>query len=158
MNTLNLIEFSLFVLGARGAMSAKSDEYLNEDTIFSKNMPAYNTQTIRTSQTWITLKNVLDNSNLVEKIWQLREGSRISCDKHYGEKNAIHCEENPCVFDIIKDPCEQNNIADELPVLTRHFENVVEQLRLNQFPEDPYIIDQEANPVLHNGTWSIWQD
>lgn len=153
---ITVLILNMFILGARGTLSAKSDEYLNEDTIFSRNMPVYNTKSVTSSDSWSALKSVFDNSNLIRNILKLREDSRISCDKSFNQ-GTIHCEDNPCVFDIIKDPCEQVNIANELPVLTRYFDNIVRRLKTNQFPEDAYIIDQEANPELHNGTWSIWQ-
>jgi hypothetical protein len=65
----------------------------------------------------------------------------------------------PCLFNIYKDPCEENNvsgmnadIATELyNILVRHRRSLVPQLN------KPLDVDG-ADPTKFNNTWSSWLD
>ncbi|XP_077989285.1 arylsulfatase B-like [Glandiceps talaboti] len=66
--------------------------------------------------------------------------------------------EKPCLFDISKDPCEFNNLADTYPdilkqllsVLDKYIATAVEPM----FPNN----DPAADPIKHNGAWVSWVD
>ncbi|XP_055333770.1 arylsulfatase B-like [Paramacrobiotus metropolitanus] len=64
----------------------------------------------------------------------------------------------PCLFDIEKDPCEYENLADIMP---RKLEELMKKLRWynttvvppRNLPHDP-----AAKPQYHNYIWSPWKD
>ncbi|CAN7937135.1 unnamed protein product [Ixodes hexagonus] len=63
-----------------------------------------------------------------------------------------------CLFDLLKDPCEYNNVADQHP-------EVVEQLLANlaaynasSTPPSNVPIDLRSNPALHDNLWVSWGD
>lgn len=80
----------------------------------------------------------------------------MTCDHKKFQNKTIDCQKTSCLFNIIEDPCEQINIAENFPFLTNHFEGILSNIRLSKYPEDPLINDPRANPDLFNGTWSFW--
>lgn len=84
------------------------------------------------------------------------------------KKSATECNRNspvtncnpklaPCLFNIIDDPCEMNNMAEAHPEklvelineLNRHFQLMVPSLRKSS--------DPMSDPKYHNNTWSWWR-
>lgn len=66
--------------------------------------------------------------------------------------------QNPCLFDIVRDPCERRNIASLRPDILRAMENEVNKLRrtaptMRNKPGDP-----RSNPGNFDNTWTWWYD
>lgn len=98
----------------------------------------------------------------IDSLETLRARAQISCNG----KETIHrrgsaaCEPlvRPCLFDIVADPCETTNIADQLPeVYAELLEEANEYMRkampVKNKPSDP-----RADPILHHNVWSNWFD
>lgn len=143
-------------LGARGSQNDEVDGYLNFDTIFSKNTPAYDIEQIMTCPVWTQLQSFMKVGNMVERVQRLRRESTVNCDREKYNNKTINCQKSSCLFNVIEDPCEQINIAERFPFLTKHIERVLSNIRLSKYPEDPLIGDPNANPDLFNGTWGVW--
>lgn len=109
-----------------------------------------------TCPVWTQLQSFMKVGNIVERVQRLRRESTVNCDREKYNNETINCQKNSCLFNVIEDPCEQINIAERFPFLTKHIEGVLSNIRLSKYPEDPLISDPSANPDLFNGTWGIW--
>ena len=62
----------------------------------------------------------------------------------------------PCLFDVIKDPCEFNNIAKQRPdIVKRLFSRIVLYKRYMVAPKNKKP-DPRGFPYYHNGVWVPW--
>lgn len=91
----------------------------------------------------------------VKKIILLRKEATVKCFKT--KKNHCDLLSGPCLFNIIKDPCEQNDIAELQPLKMKFMEHQLEEwtfkaVRSRRKPADP-----ACNPANFNGTWNFWQ-
>uniref|UniRef100_A0A8D8FHS4 Arylsulfatase B n=1 Tax=Culex pipiens TaxID=7175 RepID=A0A8D8FHS4_CULPI len=94
----------------------------------------------------------------LEDVARIRRDATVHCP--YIPGGTIDCEpqKSPCLFNILEDPCETNNIANQRPDLLKQLGQDVERYRLsaaeprNQ-PADPY-----SDPRYYNRTWTWWQD
>ncbi|XP_070560415.1 arylsulfatase J-like [Ptychodera flava] len=71
---------------------------------------------------------------------------------------AYNCDlsKNPCLYDIRRDPCEYENLADKYPDVLQRLLSRLEECNataVEPLYADP---DPEANPALHNGAWVPW--
>lgn len=91
----------------------------------------------------------------IEQIKNLREKSTTKCEN---STNVKHCNplKSPCLFNILNDPCERNNLADEFPdkvqfLLSRISHHIVEMVPSIRKPPD-----LRCDPKFHNFTWTWW--
>lgn len=59
---------------------------------------------------------VLNSSLNAENVAELRRRSAVKCG-YEGNQTVCDLTKAPCLFDIITDPCEQRNLANDLPEL-----------------------------------------
>ncbi|XP_015608392.1 arylsulfatase B [Cephus cinctus] len=89
----------------------------------------------------------------------LRQRATVECHTNSTSPNIFNvstCNQTECLFDIIHDPCETKNIAQQYPMrvtdldqfLAKHSNSLMKQLRLP--------VDQMADPRRKNGTWQPW--
>ncbi|KAG0410838.1 hypothetical protein HPB47_012042, partial [Ixodes persulcatus] len=78
-----------------------------------------------------------------------KRGSVITCPVM---ENATKCllSEGPCLFDLDKDPCEQNNIAASHPEVQEGYTYVPW--------EKDWMADEDCDPGTFNGAWVSWRD
>lgn len=87
----------------------------------------------------------------------LRSESTVECELN---KFSVACEplKEPCLFNIIEDPCEQNNLATSHPLkvdfllskLGKHIDLLVPNVRVAR--------DPNCDPGRFNNTWTWWQE
>ncbi|XP_077994398.1 arylsulfatase B-like [Glandiceps talaboti] len=71
-----------------------------------------------------------------------------------------NCQPNikPCLFDISKDPCEFNNLAESQPDILQRLLSVLDKYDATavepMFPDN----DPAADPAKHHGAWDSWVD
>lgn len=87
----------------------------------------------------------------------IQEKSSVKC-KHTAQKTKCNPFKSPCLFNIIDDPCEQNNLANEEPekvkfLLSRLSHHITEMVPSRRAPIDPM-----CDPKLHNYHWTWWID
>uniref|UniRef100_A0A8D8FBE7 Arylsulfatase I n=2 Tax=Culex pipiens TaxID=7175 RepID=A0A8D8FBE7_CULPI len=91
-----------------------------------------------------------------ELIKHLRKHSRVVCHKplHPTTCNPL---KRACLFDIVNDPCELNDISAREPFKFRELRTKVETLRrLAKKPRNkPH--DPAGNPANHGGVWTWWR-
>lgn len=66
--------------------------------------------------------------------------------------------EKPCLFDIERDPCEMDNIADENPHLLRTLEYRLEQYRKTMVPPLNKPPTRRSDPRYFDFTWAPYMD
>jgi len=70
------------------------------------------------------------------------------------------CASNPCLFNLLDDPCEYEDVNDNYPQLTQF---LIYQLQLayNESVESNAVnecTDSSCNPAMFNNTWTPWLD
>lgn len=73
------------------------------------------------------------------------------------EKSAINCK-NFCLFDLIKDPCETNNIINEKPLIAKRMKRKLLQFYKEIVPQPPKYVNPRSNPTSSNNTWTNWAE
>lgn len=91
----------------------------------------------------------------VNEIKILRRNSTTKCD-NFTAVTKCNPLESPCLFNIINDPCEKNNLAETHPekvkfLLSRLSHHITEMQPTRRKPSDP-----KSDPKFHNLTWSWW--
>jgi arylsulfatase B len=94
---------------------------------------------------------------IMDNVLKLREEATVKCLE---SPVATKCDSlaAPCLFNIITDPCEFNNLATEMPMKVQELIQAVNKYRegsepLRNQPEDP-----QCDPKYHNFTWTWWRD
>ena len=91
----------------------------------------------------------------VQKIILLRKEAKVKCLKT--KKNHCNLLDGPCLFNIIKDPCEQNNLAHVLPLTMKFMEHQLDEWTFGGIRSRRRQADPASNPANFNGTWNFWQ-
>uniref|UniRef100_A0A4Y0BV48 Sulfatase N-terminal domain-containing protein n=1 Tax=Anopheles funestus TaxID=62324 RepID=A0A4Y0BV48_ANOFN len=92
-----------------------------------------------------------------DKVQEIRQAATISCPADVEE---VLCDplSIPCLFNIVDDPCERRNLADQYPDTLLDLQLDVERYKRNALPPRNKPADRRADPALHNNTWTWWQD
>jgi len=92
----------------------------------------------------------------------LRDKLKIECKK---PRNAVPCNPQsgqPCLFDIDADPCEYNNLADEMPRKVKDLLAIIEEYRAVAVPpinlDKSLLNDPKSSPKFWNCTITNWMD
>ncbi|XP_058463030.1 arylsulfatase B-like [Malaya genurostris] len=105
------------------------------------------------------------SSSIVAKILSLdikqadamRHAATVICDTY---SNASICDpqKSPCLFDLINDPCEQNNLAASYPEIESDLRQDVQ--RYMEIATEPRNKpgDNRSDPIHYNTTWTWWLD
>lgn len=91
------------------------------------------------------------------KILKLRKDATIKCNEAKNPLNDCNVLIKPCLFNIIKDPCERRNLADVYPkVLKNMLKRLSDHLNAAIPSRRTFVSDRNCDPNLHNGTWNSW--
>ena len=98
------------------------------------------------------------NEDKFEQNWS-SHGSPIKV--HCGKKplNAsFNCmpEKSPCLFHILSDPCEFNNVAAVYPGMVQQLLNRLDEYRATMVAPNNKPVDPNGNPFKHGGVWQPW--
>ncbi|KAI4495541.1 hypothetical protein M0802_008553 [Mischocyttarus mexicanus] len=88
----------------------------------------------------------------VDQLLDLRSKAELKCN--------IKCDTliAPCIFNIVKDPCEMINLAESEPEILTSLELALMKHRFTVIQPSNQKIDILGNPSLHNNTWISWGD
>lgn len=96
------------------------------------------------------------------EINEIRELATVKCifDSQYP---ATDCNpsvtKQPCLFNVVEDPCEMHNLVNTEETITRKLYNRLTTQRQSLVSEINKPLDYDgANPAKFNQTWSPWQD
>lgn len=125
----------------------------------------YDVEFVLNSTTADILSQINGQRMTLSSIVSLRNNSTVRCNF---EKEMRPCKplKKPCLFHIVKDPCERVNLnyrpSDEMRKIVQakidSFEMVLEQFRNSALKPGNVRSTKDANPVFFNNTWTNWQD
>ncbi|XP_077513069.1 arylsulfatase B-like [Amblyomma americanum] len=99
------------------------------------------------------LRNLYKTDHL-EFPWGWRQRATLTCGQR--TRNNFSPNNTEFLFDIVKDPCELNNLADSLPRVVSALKKRLETYRAIAKPSLLYPNDPASFPENHNGTWAPW--
>ncbi|KAH7944165.1 hypothetical protein HPB52_016692 [Rhipicephalus sanguineus] len=86
--------------------------------------------------------------------WRTR--ATLTCGK--GTRENFSANDTVFLFDIVKDPCELNNLASERPDIVSALMKRLDAYRAVTVPIENLPFDPASAPEYHNGTWAPWLD
>jgi hypothetical protein len=89
-------------------------------------------------------------------ISKLRSNAILKCASKT-EKRECNLLKAPCLFDISKDPCEENNLADVNQTVLIDMQNRFSEKLKNAAQSRRKPSDARADPTNFNNTWSWWE-
>ena len=94
-----------------------------------------------------------------DEISDLRAKATVTCNLHRNSEK-IECipMESPCLFNIIEDPCELNNLANVYPMKMKELKRILDDLTLKVIPTRRKQPDPQSDPIHFNGTWTWWME
>ena len=92
-----------------------------------------------------------------DDILKIRKAATIICMEK-PMHNDCHPLEAPCLFDIIADPCEQQNLAKFQPKILHNLEARVEKYRTEAVKPRNKPSDPMAAPELNEFSWTWWRE
>ncbi|XP_053214261.1 arylsulfatase J-like [Panonychus citri] len=106
-----------------------------------------------TSSSWLTLNQSLYelDERSIERPFNLL---RISCNNQ--TRNNCQPLREPCLFNIVQDPCEYNNIASNNKLIVNQMINRINELRQIAIKPVNKPSDPKAAPIYHGGYWTWW--
>ncbi|XP_070505136.1 arylsulfatase B [Chironomus tepperi] len=89
-------------------------------------------------------------------ILKLRSEATISCsDDPPNECNPL---KTPCLYNVLKDPCEKNNLFDTYPNIAKALFVRLEDFNSSTLPPGNLPIDERGNPKNFNYVWTNFGD
>jgi hypothetical protein len=91
------------------------------------------------------------------QVLALREEATVKCDR---PPLAVPCDSltAPCLFNVVTDPCEFNNLAADMPWKVRALIVAVQDYREGSEPLRNQPKDPACDPKYHNFTWTWWKE
>ena len=81
----------------------------------------------------------------------------IQCgSKPVNASNNCDAKKTPCLFDVVKDPCEYHNIASEHPEVVKEMEKRLAVYSKSMVAPRNQKFDPQSSPKLHGGAWVPW--
>lgn len=159
-----------YVEGIR-LQSPPADSWLGEITLDAiDNSPKLDyPQFIRNSETARALQDYVQCSPGLsgracklsdEFILNFRQQSKLVCSvpKNGTYTPCIPSPKSQCLFDILDDPCEYRNLADQFPLRTAYMKLLVDDFRKTAVAPRNKPGDPNCDPINFNLTWTWWQD
>uniref|UniRef100_A0A6M2DJ96 Putative arylsulfatase b n=1 Tax=Xenopsylla cheopis TaxID=163159 RepID=A0A6M2DJ96_XENCH len=117
---------------------------------------SYDIGQIFDSKTGRALKQ-LGHAPTVTRIRKLRYNAEVKCPENTTAK-PCKLEETACVFDLISDPCERNNLAKSKPQLLTKLLNLLDKYNSTAVPPGNLPNDPRCDPSLWGHTWTNFGD
>lgn len=87
---------------------------------------------------------------------KLRNEATVTCTNKAG--NDCNPLSKPCLFDVVTDPCELNNLADKFPNIVKTLTNKLIEYNASSVPPGNLPIDDRGNPMFFDRTWTNFGD
>ena len=120
--------------------------------------PIYDIDAVTTSPAWEAISGTLSRTEII----RLRLQATVQCSNSL-EKPSTNCNPSqtrqPCLFNIITDPCETTDVSTKNEGVARKLYNTLllyKRTLVGQINKPPDI--EGANPAKFNNTWSPWLD
>lgn len=133
--------------------------------LLSKDGSRYDVDGVLNSTTADILSRINGHRMTLTSIVSLRNDSTVRCDFN-DDTRPCKPFKKPCLFHIIKDPCERVNLnyrpSGEMEKVVQAkidaFEKALVQFRKSASKPGNVRSTKDANPFLFNNTWTNWQD
>lgn len=87
---------------------------------------------------------------------KLRNEATVTCtNKTINKCNPLI---KPCLFDVISDPCELNNLANNYPNIVKSLVTRLLEFNASSIAPANLPIDERANPIYFDHTWTNFGD
>lgn len=93
----------------------------------------------------------------IDKILELRKAATVRCTNGVEKTPCDPYYDGPCLFNIVDDPCEENNLARSRISLLRSMKMRYDALVKQAVPSSRRPADSDADPIFFNGNWEWWQ-
>ncbi|KDR13867.1 arylsulfatase B-like [Zootermopsis nevadensis] len=147
------------VIGSFGT-NGSLDRYYGESGRGLRN-PVYNISSVTNSTTWTSTAPYRRTDSDTE-LNKLRESATVKCsfDSQYPETDCNpSITKEPCLFNIVSDPCEMHNLANIHEAVLRQLYHMLIIQKQSLVPQLIKQLDfNGANPAKFNYTWSPWED
>ncbi|XP_043275094.1 arylsulfatase B-like [Venturia canescens] len=131
------------------------DQYYGESGR-NRDVPEYNYTTVHRSAVASSISaHIQGPMTQPSQMSHLRDQASVICRRSM--RNVFStCNETECLFDIVNDPCETNNIAKQYPKIVNFLDLYLEKYG-NVLVKQPRLpIDWLADPRRRNNTWQPW--
>ncbi|XP_017766449.1 PREDICTED: arylsulfatase J [Eufriesea mexicana] len=93
-----------------------------------------------------------------EAIRSLRDKAKVNCAEKNESLPVCKPLEAPCLFNVLTDPCEDNNVIDEYPSVLPAILEELRRLNATAVPPGNLPWDSRANPIYWDHTWTNFGD
>lgn len=91
------------------------------------------------------------------RIDHLRHRLKLKCNNVVNQ-NSCNPLSSPCLFNLLQDPCELNNIAEQEPLWLSKMLNRLQELSGQKVPARNLPGDPESDPTKFNNSWTWWNE
>lgn len=97
-----------------------------------------------------------------KQVEQRRASSVVGCRgvpvPAAGDAHECRPLQAPCLFNVVHDPCERQNLAGERPILMKVMQTAMNGWRRSAVCPRNQPGEEQSNPAHFNGTWTWWYD
>ncbi|RLU15878.1 hypothetical protein DMN91_011634 [Ooceraea biroi] len=93
-----------------------------------------------------------------EMVRLLRENAMIKCPPRNDSLPICAPLQEPCLFNIYQDPCEDNNLARQFPTIIRKLQDELRKFNSTAIPPGNLPWDSKGDPSLWDHTWTNFGD
>lgn len=108
------------------------------------------------------VKNILEKSGhwLLKTPDTWRKNAVVNCGKRHPPHGNGGCDptKSPCLFDIVKDPCEYKNIARHKSKIVHSMINRIKKFNMTGYDSIAKSMDPRGDPRCHGFAYVPWQD
>jgi arylsulfatase B len=141
------------LVNGSSSVNGSFDIYLgsnNENT-----MPAYFSYelSLLESTAWKALpKSVVSDLDVIRR-WRSKAKFGCGCST----VNTCNLLIGPCLFDILNDPCERNDVSKVYPYQLKTMQSLRDYALMKLIPSRRTAPDPDADPKYFNNAWKWWQ-
>lgn len=120
----------------------------------------YNTSAVYQCRAARSIEKVSFSITAAEDYSILRDQATVKCADHRGKANPCDLSGGEvCLYDILRDPCEENNLAKYFPNVVRSMKRALVEYKSGTVPLVNQNSDiEKADPKLFQYTWNPWLD
>ncbi|XP_055624076.1 arylsulfatase B [Toxorhynchites rutilus septentrionalis] len=120
-----------------------------------RDIKSYNLSAITSSPTG-TVLNAMKMLPSQDVILKLREEATIQCTNE--KRNGCKPLEKPCLFDVERDPCENENLAGQYPEILEMMLVKLDEYNATALPPGNQPLDRRGDPKFWGYTWHNFGD
>ncbi|XP_067209079.1 arylsulfatase B-like isoform X2 [Linepithema humile] len=93
-----------------------------------------------------------------EVVRMLRENAQIKCPPRNDSLPMCKPLQEPCLFNVFQDPCEDNNLVKQFPTIVKKLQDELKKFNSTAILPGNLPWDSKANPNLWDHTWNNFGD